>query len=186
PAWVNKMNIWLTDVVYGDLWEEAKSALLSLEASTKFKTTLKALPSSKRPQAVSDWVHSGRTDTLPACLCNDGDVVKLEKDVLTWWNKLQPSWRKLTEEELPTRAWSQEVKGSWEVLACPGVNGLYSVMACLQWWMILLPSVDGDSDAAPEAWKDLIKDLVFVIDSVAEEHQCPASKKARIEDEDDV
>ncbi|THV03258.1 hypothetical protein K435DRAFT_651832, partial [Dendrothele bispora CBS 962.96] len=82
--------------------------------------------------------------------------------VLIWWNTMQPEWRVLEQGALD--------KGEWGQLKCPGINGLYSMMACLRWWAVREISEGGKLS---EKWKGLLGDFVWVMDSIAADEEQP-------------
>ncbi|THU85853.1 hypothetical protein K435DRAFT_684789 [Dendrothele bispora CBS 962.96] len=154
-------------------WLDAIESLVSLEAAFKFTDFKKILPTTKRPVAVPVWVKNARKEPLPKKV---GDSVTFSNEVLIWWNTMQPEWRVLEQGALDKGDWVKEVKGPWGKLKCPGINGLYSMMACLRWWAVKEISEGGKLS---EKWKGLLGDLVWVMDSIAADEEQPPTKKSR-------
>ncbi|THU81170.1 hypothetical protein K435DRAFT_694121 [Dendrothele bispora CBS 962.96] len=154
-------------------WMDAIESLVSLEASFKFNDFKKILPTTKRPVAVPVWVKNARKESCPKKV---GAVETFRNEVLVWWNTMQPDWRILDKDDLDTGEWVKEVKGQWGKLRCPGINGLYSVMACLRWWAV---SEIGQEGRLSEQWTRLLQDVVWVMDAIAGEEEQPPTKKSR-------
>ncbi|KAK7438104.1 hypothetical protein VKT23_018270 [Stygiomarasmius scandens] len=154
-------------------WEDAVESLVSLEASFDFKDLKKTLPTTNRPTVIQAWVKNARRDHLPVL---EDDASTFISVVLKWWNSLQPDWRTLDRDDLSEGGWIKEVKGHWGKIRCPGINGLYSVLACLRWVAVLEMSEKGMTS---DEWKMLLEDVVWVMDSISEAEGQPESKKAR-------
>ncbi|THU80354.1 hypothetical protein K435DRAFT_583641, partial [Dendrothele bispora CBS 962.96] len=163
------METYLHNSVYGDLWEDAVNVLVSLESVYGFQTSHKSLSRTSRPPAVKHWVEGGRKQAIPTVIQGTKPDA-FEPEVVGWWNQLQPDWRTLAagSTELEGGKWTREVKGDWKALRQPGINGLYSVLACMKWWLLLqhkdLDEVDANK--ASFAWDFVLKDIVWVIDSM--------------------
>jgi hypothetical protein len=86
-----------------------------------------------------------------------------------------PDWRRLPKdsEDLRYGRWTTFVKGEWGPLRNPGINGLYSVFACMRW---LLEKhyreeaeaddpLEGplDSEHASDHWKAMLDDIQWVV-----------------------
>ncbi|THU78628.1 hypothetical protein K435DRAFT_887023 [Dendrothele bispora CBS 962.96] len=131
--WVQEMEQYLRapDVV-GDDWKDVVDALMSLEALYGFKSPLKG------PFVYTIGVQRGRADRIPAPLPSLTPA-EFQVQLVAWWNELMPDWRKLEKDskELEDRDWKREIGGSWGGLVMPGNNGLYSIVACLRWWLLM-------------------------------------------------
>ncbi|THU99823.1 hypothetical protein K435DRAFT_658240 [Dendrothele bispora CBS 962.96] len=154
-------------------WMDAIESLVSLEASFKFVDFKKILPTTKRPVAVPVWVKNARKESCPKKV---GALENFRNEVLVWWNTMQPDWRILEKDALDKGEWVKEVKGQWAKLKCPGINGLYSVMACLRWWAV---SEIGQDGQLSEQWQRLLGDVVWVMDAIAGAEEQPPTKKSR-------
>ncbi|THU94075.1 hypothetical protein K435DRAFT_860897 [Dendrothele bispora CBS 962.96] len=83
-------------------------------------------------------------------------------------------------EEIKKGKWTREVKGDWGRFRTPEVNGFYTVLACMRWWLVLEQKKDLDSDRASWNWKTVLSDIVWVIKTLAgkEPSEEPVSKKS--------
>ncbi|THU89155.1 hypothetical protein K435DRAFT_561964, partial [Dendrothele bispora CBS 962.96] len=92
--------------------------------------------------------------------------------LVTWWNQLMPDWRRLEEgsAELEERRWKREVEGGWGDLVMPGNNGLYSILACMRWWLKMeVDPEEGEEELyltakAGVQWKGMLEEVVWVMD----------------------
>ncbi|THU76695.1 hypothetical protein K435DRAFT_569130, partial [Dendrothele bispora CBS 962.96] len=160
--------------VIGDDWVDAVDTLVSLEAAYGFKQNMKSLPTTKRPPAVEHWVGRGRVQTVPGPL-HSVTPKDFEKELKIWWNELMPVWRKVGTEELEGCEWKKKAEGDWCLLKMPGNNGLYSILACMRWWLLM---EEHQTAKASSAWKQMLEEVVWVIDSLASsaDSENPAKK----------
>jgi hypothetical protein len=192
PPWVQKMEDYLSLGVTGKLWEDA----IVMEWKNGFGRGTKSLPTFRRPEVIAAWVKAGRDPLLPPILVWDQNSAKypelLQKyidSVLVWWNVLQPEWRRLGDsDDLKEVVWKKKVDGDWRTLNCPGPNGFWSVLALLKWWIMLEQKAkmeDGFKDvtveSAPDLWVKLLKDVIWVMNQLADEAMEPELKKRRLE-----
>ncbi|THU82080.1 hypothetical protein K435DRAFT_591537, partial [Dendrothele bispora CBS 962.96] len=157
--------------VIGEDWQDAVNALVALEASYGFKSPLKSLKTGSRPSAIQHWVSRGRAEALPAPL-HPLTFKEFSAQLVTWWNQLMPDWRRLEEgsAELEERRWKREVEGEWGDLVMPGNNGLYSILACMRWWLKMeVDPQEGEDELyltakAGVGWKRMLEEVVWVMD----------------------
>ncbi|THU80796.1 hypothetical protein K435DRAFT_694942 [Dendrothele bispora CBS 962.96] len=176
------MEEYLLPDIDSSLWKDAVEALVSLESTYGFETSSKCLSKIERPLGVENWLKSKRRKACPAPI-DKMDANDMQFDTIIWWNSLQPTWRTLSLEgpEIGQGKWTREVKGDWGRLITPGVNGFYTVLACMRWWLVLEQKKDLDSNRASWNWKTVLSDIVWVIKTLAgkEPGEEPVSKKAR-------
>ncbi|THU87065.1 hypothetical protein K435DRAFT_586568, partial [Dendrothele bispora CBS 962.96] len=156
-------------------WENAIDSLVTLEAAFKFKDSRKSISTTSRPDAVGAWIKSARKDSLPKEI-KGTEPMTFGNAVLEWWNAAQPEWRGLMEEDLTEGGWPREVRGQWGKLRCPGVNGMYSIIACMRWWGMLSCQAE---KTPSNLWKMALEDMVWVMDTMAAGEEEPPTKKPR-------
>lgn len=117
---------------------------------------------------------------------NDLTVPSFGKEVVTWWEAIQPQWRRAGEEppNCPT-AWSYIISG--------GSKGTFLIVICLAWWhrahLRYLKSARGPRRTHAEAsyfnlpdhdtkWSELVRDLTFVLEK-AQNCVIPTPKEKR-------
>lgn len=110
------------------------------------------LPTKKRPSQVGWWIARHRKlTTLPP----KTDAAAFERDVLLWWNDVQPAWRKGT-GSLPVARYqppsgSDEDVNGWDCLRKSGPNGFFLIILAFHWW--------GCSAGMSHQWKTGVADL---------------------------
>ncbi|KAJ7321909.1 hypothetical protein DFH08DRAFT_613831, partial [Mycena albidolilacea] len=116
---------------------------------------------SQRPDTVSWWVQRGRnTSRIPAGLSSDDKRQDFYEGVILWWLAVNPAWRQegVTKvEDFAAHGLNTRSGGDLESLPS-GLNGLTSVLACLEWWYHLA----GIAEGTPE-WRKLVEDVVWVL-----------------------
>ncbi|THU91227.1 hypothetical protein K435DRAFT_674504 [Dendrothele bispora CBS 962.96] len=174
------MEKFLLPDIQGTLWKDAVEALVHLESTYGYETSNRCLSKNDRPRVLEAWLKSKRKVVCPGPM-EEMSVDEMESDTVVWWNSIQPEWRTLPWDgpEIKDGEWVREVKGDWDHLRTPGINGLYSVLACMQWWLILEQEEEMDSDMASWNWKKVLSDIVWVIKTMAasKPNEEPVSKK---------
>ncbi|THU78433.1 hypothetical protein K435DRAFT_700022 [Dendrothele bispora CBS 962.96] len=179
------MEAYLMADVKGKDWRQAVDSLLELETAYSFKSSTKSLKNTKRPQAVQHWVSRGRKEAFPSILAGE-KADSFHQSIAAWWNDLMPEWRKLEpgSEALAQVDWGETVEGPWGTIRNPGINGLYSILACMKWLLQLHHGEHKmDSGKAPSQWTLLLDDIVWVIDQLkaAESDDEHTAKKPRVD-----
>ncbi|KAJ7719858.1 hypothetical protein B0H14DRAFT_2412066 [Mycena olivaceomarginata] len=131
----------------GPDWEKVVEIWWCLEASSKFATSTKAHPTTKRPKAVGVWVKNARKG-VPL------DIGNMEEEEWGWWKAINPKWR-LHDGELL----AGEQNGTWDALRCPGQNGFLNVIVCLKWWR---SSMETPSDG----WTRAVADVTWALEKM--------------------
>ncbi|THV01342.1 hypothetical protein K435DRAFT_573840, partial [Dendrothele bispora CBS 962.96] len=163
PKWAQDMETYLLERPDNDSYKALVAELVDLESSYGFESSTKSLSTKGRPDAVHHWIARKRKEQLPG----NGSIWKasdMQGGILDWWNSLMPDWRQLGRgsNELRNYGWVQEVKGSWGDLRHPGVNGLYSLIACMKWWLLLVFQEQEDSEEVPKEWQLMRTDIGWV------------------------
>lgn len=123
-------------------------------------TAKRSIPGAHRPALVATWITAGRCDRKAGQNLDitKGNLQKFKADVLRWWNAMQPAWRVKDD----TGRWKKEsYGGDWAPLACPGRNGMLSVIATLSWWG---RKIDDDKETAE--WMMMVDDVKWVLDGL--------------------
>jgi hypothetical protein len=92
----------------------------------------------ERPPAISHWNKCGRSASAVPKIENVEDWSRLWR---IWWVSLQPQSRdgdKLLRVVTPSETWPETRKGS--------INGFYSIVVSLGWWMEALKSPSQQSE----------------------------------------
>ncbi|KAJ6503452.1 hypothetical protein C8R47DRAFT_1250442, partial [Mycena vitilis] len=107
----------------------------------------KGLHSEGRPKEVHTWIKGARK--------KKPEIKNLEnfvREFQAWWMALNPAWR-IEDGHL-----IQEVKGSFDTLRVPGVNGFYSLLIVLKWWW--------EEDGPTDAWVTSFQDVTYVLSAL--------------------
>jgi hypothetical protein len=92
-----------------------------------------SLATAKRPVEISQWSSRARPAGLPDYTKGGRSSSDFVDSILTWWAMLQPSWRSFERAKV-----SREVRGEWDVLQAPLINGLLNVVMLVYWWVKVL------------------------------------------------
>lgn len=114
---------------------------------------------SGRPEAVREWLKYGRKYNIPPAL---GNIDSFIKSWWTWWQMLQPEWRKSGNGSATemTRV-APPGDPDWSNTAKTGTNGLLIVMMTLSWWMGAVTGTD-----CWGAFCVALDDVSFVLDQI--------------------
>ncbi|PPQ73933.1 hypothetical protein CVT26_006554 [Gymnopilus dilepis] len=113
------------------------------QGSTKFKSTF-------RPSALADWIKRARSPSYKPQI----DIDDFQRDFWQWWANLQPDWRSISDGDAP-----QQVRGAWDKLDVPGVNGFPTVVAALYFWGLGL----GTKWRTSASWSSAVEDVYWVL-----------------------
>ncbi|KAJ7142539.1 hypothetical protein C8R44DRAFT_602789 [Mycena epipterygia] len=108
----------LSACVGGPGWAATVLRWTELECAYSFKTGIKPIATTGRPNAVHVWMKSSRPPNKPPTL----ELNAFMKDWWTWWCALSPAWRVKGTEGRPVVG----KHGPWGVLVHPGANGIRS------------------------------------------------------------
>lgn len=97
------------------------------------------LPTAGRPVEISQWTSRARPANLPDYKKGGRTFRMFMDSILDWWSSIQPSWRPSEPGTV-----SREVRGDWEALRAPRINGLLNVVILVYWWGRIL------EECAPE------------------------------------
>ena len=105
---------------------------INFEANDKSNAS-GSLPTTDRPPEISQWTSRARPINLPE-YTRDGRTFRTFVDsILNWWGSIQPPWRSFEPGVV-----SREVRGDWEALRAPRINGLLNVVILVYWWSRIL------------------------------------------------
>lgn len=105
---------------------------LKFEINDKSGIT-RLLPTANRPPEIVQWTSRARPDNLPDLSKSKRTFSMFVGSTLAWWGSLQPSWRSFQPGVV-----SREVKGGWEDLYAPRINGLLNIVILVYWWCRIL------------------------------------------------
>jgi hypothetical protein len=114
-----------------------------------------SLPTTNRPVEISQWTTKARPAIIPDYMSSGRTFTDFVDSAFGWWASIQPAWRKFDRSVT-----SREVKGGWEVIYSPRINGFLNVVILAYWWIRILgehkPEGDLRADyeffAADVAW----------------------------------
>ncbi|KAJ7833720.1 hypothetical protein B0H14DRAFT_3462540 [Mycena olivaceomarginata] len=105
-------------------WADSAKAICgrALEEAWNFASSTSLCRQHCSPKAVGVWVKNARKGVPKIGLSGE-----MEDQWWAWWKGINPSWR-------------------WDVLKCPGQNGLLNVVITLKWW-------HGSMETPSESWE---------------------------------
>jgi len=103
------------------------------------------------------WLKNGRKYSI---LPKIKDIGQYKLSWQSWWQVLQPEWRKLQGSATLVDA---SLEGEqWEALRRGGPNGVFMVVLALAWWAAALGDMSDD-----EELRDAIDDVAWVMKHMA-------------------
>ena len=88
-----------------------------------------SLPTTNRPPEIAQWTGRARPASLPDYEKAGRTFSTFVDSTLGWWGSIQPSWRGFERGVV-----SREIRGDWEGLRSPRINGLLNVVVLVYWW----------------------------------------------------
>jgi hypothetical protein len=169
PEWLRLAYEFFTDKAAGPAWDRCVAAWFAFEGTASpdeitsvssivakyippmlIQPSQSRIPESKhRPKVLSQWLLTRRYSHPPEI----SDAAAFGLEWLTWWNALQPAWRKSRAQGTlpvpldPKRPSSHNVRS----LHKRGPNGLLTVLIGLKCWQL----AGGDSDLWTRAVDDV-------------------------------
>lgn len=113
-----------------------------------------SLPTDHRPTEIGQWSSRARPNMIPTYPKDGRSFLDFIDSVFVWWGSIQPSWRTFKRGEV-----SREVRGGWDALYAPRINGLLNVIMLAYWWINILEN--GEPEEGMRA------DYEFFADDVA-------------------
>ncbi|PPQ78995.1 hypothetical protein CVT26_003941 [Gymnopilus dilepis] len=142
-----------TSVSWIRVWQLMTAEWVRFEKLNNFEESSKKLKPTNRPAAVGDWIKRARSSTYRPNI----DVNKFQSDFWAWYCNIQPKWRSISDGNTP-----MEVRGKWDEVDVPGVNGWPSVVAALFFWGVALGQARNQSDS----WYSAVNDAYWVLNQL--------------------
>ncbi|SJL18913.1 uncharacterized protein ARMOST_22515 [Armillaria ostoyae] len=171
-AWFVEARGYLDQFELGHEWTLAMVSFTLWEGKHGFTEAGRSLPTlNLRPKQVGWWSQRRR---LPVPDLGRTDILTFEKRWWSWWRALQPSWREVGDGEGPLLDVDRVLVGyEWDMLDCPGKNGMYSVLACLAWWKRGIDGLSGNKVRLTSDWNAAMEDVNWVLTHLV--HPLPPS-----------
>ncbi len=149
PSWLVKALHMFEEPGLDKRWVELVQVWISFEQNESYLEVGK-LSSKNRPAVVGQWIARARSSTWRP---NISDLCAFEDQFRQWWLNIQPPWRVSDGMLL-----KDSVDGDWGSLRCPGLNGIYSVLAALLYWGLAAKKL-----ANKKAWVAAVQDCQVVL-----------------------
>ncbi|KAF8166957.1 hypothetical protein BJ912DRAFT_829011, partial [Pholiota molesta] len=132
PPWLEDASKYLTEAVDSDIWKTFVADWIKFESEHgAITTTAHRMPAALRPGLLSNWIQKRRYDQIPSL----PDVQVFADEWVSWWNSIQPTWRRSTvPNTLPLPLSSAKPNEDVCMLRKHGASGLVVVIASLAWW----------------------------------------------------
>jgi hypothetical protein len=200
PTWMTKHDQWkyVASTRGGPAWERLLEVYMQQERRLEFRGIVgshmsfinRVLTGSQgtkltldgRPSKIKDYI---RYDHKPP-RGNNLTLPDFGEEVITWWEAIQPDWRRAGEE--PPRG-----PTTWSYILSGGSKGTFLIVMCLAWWhrahLRYLKSARGprrthvktpyfDLPDHDTKWSELVKDLTFIMEN-AQNCDIPTPKEKR-------
>jgi hypothetical protein len=119
-----------------------------------------SLPTAKRPAEIGRWSAKARPSNLPEYAKGGRTFSSFVDSILTWWGSIQPSWRSFERGKV-----SREVRGDWDVLYAPRINGLLNVVILVYWWIGILEESEPE-DGVRADYERFADDVAWVFSHI--------------------
>ena len=116
-----------------------------------------SLPTANRPAEIPLWTGRARPAALPDYTKGGRTFSDFVDSVFIWWGSLQPSWRSFKRGKV-----SHEVRGGWETLHAPRINGLLNVVILVYWWGRILEE-EKPEDGTRAKYEEFADDVAWVL-----------------------
>ncbi|KAJ7105137.1 hypothetical protein C8R43DRAFT_1140927 [Mycena crocata] len=161
--WFVDAHAEITRVALGPHFDAVILAWTRMEAASKYKASTTLLPTKGRPKQVSNWINRGQRGKRN-CDTSVTNPTEYENEWQTWWNSLQPSWRKLDADG----NWAMNAYGEngreWGPLYQWGVNGTLTIVASLYFWGC---AVHATATAHRAQWEAAVIDVGWMLEGMA-------------------
>ncbi|KAJ3888838.1 hypothetical protein GG344DRAFT_16967, partial [Lentinula edodes] len=119
----------------------------------------------KRPSVLLSWMKN-RPRPLPKVDKKGFFTPKFAEEVVAWWASLQPQWRLLDKNGLPTPF--EKFGDDLSPLNKHGRNAWVGLLACIKWWGLgLVCCVADDKEIHFEKWLIIIADMTRMLGKLA-------------------
>ena len=115
------------------------------------------LPTAGRPAEIVWWTSRACPSDIPNLPDGSRAFKTFTDSVLRWWGSIQPSWRTFEQGKA-----SRDIKGSWESLYAPRINGILNVVILAYWWVSILNN-DKPEDGVREDYEFFADDVAWVL-----------------------
>ncbi|PPQ82465.1 hypothetical protein CVT26_012727 [Gymnopilus dilepis] len=126
PPWFSEAISMFQSRDLGGSWTSLIRSWASFEIKSRFHSSAR-LKTLDRPGCVTEWIKKQRLTTWRPTI---DDFIAYEAEYRKWWISMQPSWRVSKEGDIDQLS----VNGDWGELRKAGMNGIYSILACLFFW----------------------------------------------------
>ncbi|KAJ3901942.1 hypothetical protein F5879DRAFT_806316 [Lentinula edodes] len=119
----------------------------------------------KQPSVLLSWMKN-RPRPLPKVDKRGFFTPKFAEEVAAWWASLQPQWRSLDKNGLPSPF--EEFGDDLSPLDKHGRNAWVALLACIKWWGVGLEyCVADDRGLHLEKWFTIIADMTRMLGKLA-------------------
>ncbi|KAJ7847483.1 hypothetical protein B0H14DRAFT_2342610 [Mycena olivaceomarginata] len=154
----------MTAVGLGCHFDALLAAWTRIEDASRFEQGPTNLPHKGRPKQVGIWVSSSRGRKLyDASIPDIGQYAMVWQ---TWWDSLQPGWRKKGQDGNWERNSYGEGGREWGPLYQWGVNGTLNIVVSLYFWGVALKG-KSDSDVDLGVWEGGVGDVTWMLEGMA-------------------
>ncbi|KAJ7176155.1 hypothetical protein C8R43DRAFT_872655 [Mycena crocata] len=159
-TWFVEAHRSMTGLDLGCHFHALLAAWIRIEDASRFEEGPHKLSSRARPKEVGTWIN-GRRVKIPVVKKVGTYAVAWR----SWWDTLQPGWRKLGPDGrwLVTDTYGADGK-EWGPLFRWGINGTLSIVASLYIWGCALSDTSTDSCTL---WEMEVHDAVWMLEGLA-------------------
>jgi hypothetical protein len=154
----------MTGVALGCHFNALLAVWTRIEDASRFEQGPTNLSHKGRPKQVGNWVASARgKKSYDASI---PDLAEYAVTWHTWWDTLQPAWRKRGKDGEWESSGYGEGGREWGPLFQWGVNGMLNVVASLYFWGVAI-SEKGNLDSDVKVWEAGVGDVTWMLEGMA-------------------
>ncbi|KAJ7682146.1 hypothetical protein DFH06DRAFT_977847 [Mycena polygramma] len=184
PSWLTETVGVLSQLDLGCHFRSVLEALIRIEHRFGFKENPQTgVTGNDRPAEIQRWIRAGRGRRQKTKYdAGVVDVAGYGRRWWTWWDSLQPEWRKRGADGKWEICAEYQKDWTWDALSFPGQNGCISVAASLYFWASSRNALGGGEEwtgEAREQWDRAVQDVVWTLEGLEQTLPEPKRKKGR-------
>ncbi|KAJ7817585.1 hypothetical protein B0H13DRAFT_1662583, partial [Mycena leptocephala] len=184
PLWLRETVRVLSQVDLGCHYRSLLEAVIRVEHRFGFaENPQTGVGGEGRPIEIHAWIKSGRgkrqKGRYEAGVTNVADYARRW---WSWWDSLQPSWRKRRADDKWEISGEYKKDWDWDPFWFPGQNGCIGIVAGLYFWGSSRNALGGAGEWIGdnrEEWEKAVADVVWVIEGLEQALPAPKKKKGR-------
>ncbi|KAJ7678287.1 hypothetical protein DFH06DRAFT_975670, partial [Mycena polygramma] len=183
PKWLRESVRVLSHVDLGCHYRSLVEALIRVEDKFGYdKNPQTGVSSDDRPVEVQHWIRAGRGIKLKSPYnARIKDLGEYGGRWWTWWDSLQPEWRKRRADKVWEISNGYSKEWEWDPFWFPGQNGCLCIVASLYFWGSSSLALGGTGvwdETNRKSWERAVGDAAWILEGL--EQALPPRKRKRV------